>query len=935
MPARFCGPVALLLGLAGPFVLVAQAEVSTAAKSYPIIPGFERFYTVPAADKVQGGQLLLGELGCTSCHRADSIREALLLRKQAPVLDGVGSRLRHGFLEKFLRDPQAIKPGTAMPNLLVGLPEKEREQRALELSHYLASLGSPRPERPEPKLIAKGRETYARIGCVACHGTRDAAGKVERLAPTSVPLGDLGAKYTLAGLVAFLENPHQVRPSGRMPGLLQKEEARAVANYLLPGAPSVAGAPNLSYAYYEGDFDRLPDFDRLRPKATGQAAGFDLTVARRPNNFALRFEGYLRIDHAGEYRFYLTSDDGSLLMLDGKQVVRNDGIHPPSTTSGTARLTKGRHKLVVGYFNGPGGTELQVEMEGPALGRQEITPLLSLTPAGTLRPAPAPGKRDDDNFAIDPALAQKGRLAFASLGCAGCHQIHEGGRLIQSKLTAPPLDKLRPEAGCLSPMPTRGVPHFVLSKVQRAALTAALKSLKDKHQGLPRPRSPRDIITRTMTALNCYACHDRDKIGGVEDAFNHSFTTAQPEMGDEGRLPPSLTGVGAKLTHEWLQHVLADGAHDRPYMHTHMPRFGEQNTAELVRAFEAADTMPVVPKVTFDISSAKVKAVGRHLVGSQALGCIKCHTFAGHKAEGVQGIDMTLMTRRLRRDWFHHYLVNPQKYRPGTRMPSAWPDGVSVLPDVLGGSTPKQIEAVWVFLSDGSRALLPLGVRKFSIPLVPTTEAIIYRNFIEGAGPRAIGVGYPEKASLAFDANDLCLAMIWQGAFIDASRHWTDRGAGFEPPLGDNVLHLAPGVAFAELAKDSDPWPTQGARQMPDYKFHGYRLTKDRRPTFLYTCAGVRIEDFPNALAGKSAPTIRRELNLAAPQKAAQLYFRAVVADKIEAVGNGWFRINGEWRLRLEAAATPRIRTSAGKQELLVPIRFEDGRARIVEEFNW
>ena len=41
---------------------------------------------------------------------------------------------------------------------------------------------------------------------------------------------------------------------------------------------------------------------------------------------------------------------------------------------------------------------------------------------------------------------------------------------------------------------------------------------------------------------------------------------------------------------------------------------------------------------------------------------------------------------------------------------------------------------------------------------VPFEEAIIYRNFIEGAGTRAIGVGYPEKLNLAFDANEMRLA---------------------------------------------------------------------------------------------------------------------------------------------------------------------------------
>jgi phosphatidylserine/phosphatidylglycerophosphate/cardiolipin synthase-like enzyme len=39
-------------------------------------------------------------------------------------------------------------------------------------------------------------------------------------------------------------------------------------------------------------------------------------------------------------------------------------------------------------------------------------------------------------------------------------------------------------------------------------------------------------------------------------------------MGDEGRIPPSLNGVGAKLTAGWLKKIFAEGSNDRPYMLT-------------------------------------------------------------------------------------------------------------------------------------------------------------------------------------------------------------------------------------------------------------------------------------------------------------------------------------------------------------------------------
>jgi hypothetical protein len=540
-----------------------------------------------------------------------------------------------------------------------------------------------------------------------------------------------------------------------------------------------------------------------------------------------------------------------------------------------------------------------------------------------------PGQADEDNWPVDPALAEKGRLAFATLGCASCHQVRVGGKLVESTLAAPALAKLRPTGGCLAAEPVKGVPRYALSGPQRSALAAALKA-----PPAAKP-SPREVIARTLTTFNCYACHERDKVGGLEQGLSAFFTTSQPEMGEEGRVPPSLSNVGAKLTDAYLKKVISQGAHDRPYMHTRMPRFRDDVATLLARALEAVDTLPPVDKVAFRTKLARVKADGRYLVGEKALSCYKCHTFAGHKAEGVQGIDMALMTRRLKRDWFHRYVLDPQKFRPGTRMPTAFPNGVSVVDGVQDGDPSRQIEALWVYLSDAERALLPMGLKKHSIPLIPDKEAIIYRNFIEGAGPRAIAVGFPEKAHLAFDANDLRLALLWQGAFIDAARHWTDRGAGFERPLGDNILELPAGVAFAVLPKDDAPWPAKRGRELTGYKFLGYRLTPDQRPTFLYAVCGARVADTPGAVAGKSGPSLRRTLDLTAGPASEGLFFRAMVADKIEAVGDGWFRINNEWRLRIESAAAPRIRQVGGKQELLVPVRFGDGRARIVEEFVW
>jgi mono/diheme cytochrome c family protein len=896
--------------------------------NHPVVAGFERFFSDGKADRVEGGLLLLGELNCVSCHRAAKGAAGPWEPKQAPVLDQVGGRVRPEFIRAFLQGPRQAKPGTTMPDLLAGLPKGEKDEAIEALVHLLASTGGLADTRLNRKLVPDGRALYRRVGCVACHGPREGG---DPALPTSVPLPDLPAKYSIPSLTAFLLDPHKVRPSGRMPALnLTAGEAASLANYLLKDL-DLGFAPTLAYRYFEGSWDKLPDLDALKPAAEGQSEGFDVSVAKRPNDMALRFEGELRLEAAGDYTFYLTSDDGSRLWVDGQLVADNDGIHPPGTKEGRISLIKGPHRVVAAVFNAGGGAELDVEISRFGRGRQPLA--AALTPIKTEANRGAEGQADKPapaRFQADPALAEKGREVFTRTGCASCHELRIGNERLEPKRRPAELAALR-SGGCLASRPGRGHADYALSEPQAAALSAALASLA---RPADRPPAPQQTIARSLLAFNCYACHQRDGQGGVEPARDPYFETTQKEMGDEGRLPPQLTGAGAKLTPEYLRHVLADGAKDRPYMLTRMPKFGAKNTAALAAALAASDHVEPVSVAEFSDSPRRVKSQGRFLAGSQALGCIKCHTFKGIQAEGVQAIDMTIMTRRLRHDWFHRYLRNPQSYRPGTRMPAAWPDGMSLLPKVFDGNTARQIESIWRFLSDGANAAEPYGLGREPMPLVPEKEAILYRNFIKGAGPRAIAVGYPEKANIAYDANEMRIALIWQGAFMDASRHWSGRGEGFQPPLGDNVVPLPEGPPFAVLPSPTHPWPTERARSL-GFRFHGYRVTKDQRPTFLFDFDKVRVEDFPNAVAGTDPAAIERSLTFRAEEPVDNLWFRAAVGEKIEAKGDDWFLVNGEWRVHIAAKGAPVVRSSNGKSELIVPVVFDEHQAEIRERFEW
>jgi hypothetical protein len=131
--------------------------------------------------------------------------------------------------------------------------------------------------------------------------------------------------------------------------------------------------PGLSVEYYEyeGDWDELPDFDSLTALNTGVALRVDLSTAAREENFGLRFRGFVNLPQDGVYGFYLTSDDGSRLLVDGEELLDNDGVHGAREESGYVALAAGLHPIDLVFFQGQSGQGLSLEVDGPGMERQE------------------------------------------------------------------------------------------------------------------------------------------------------------------------------------------------------------------------------------------------------------------------------------------------------------------------------------------------------------------------------------------------------------------------------------------------------------------------------------------------------------------------------------------------------------------------------------
>jgi hypothetical protein len=96
-------------------------------------------------------------------------------------------------------------------------------------------------------------------------------------------------------------------------------------------------------------------------------------MQNRPDCFAVRFNGGLRIDTAGYYTFWDYSDAGSKLYIDNYCVTNNDGAHSltlPATDS--LFLSKGVYSVSLDYFQDSGSSGLVVYYKGPGITKKKI-----------------------------------------------------------------------------------------------------------------------------------------------------------------------------------------------------------------------------------------------------------------------------------------------------------------------------------------------------------------------------------------------------------------------------------------------------------------------------------------------------------------------------------------------------------------------------------
>ncbi len=197
---------------------------------------------------------------------------------------------------------------------------------------------------------------------------------------------ELAIRYTIDGSIPDADSP-------RYTGRLVLDETTALKARAFHGTKAVSAVteatftkvkpmpavnladyrPGLRLEVFKGDWNRMPDFDKLTPASKESASVISLGLRSKEEFVGLRFSGYLNVPEDQAYVFELTSDDGSRLLIDGKLVVDNDGLHSTETKRGVAPLARGWHAITVEWFNKTGGADLALTL-APVGARQAAPP---------------------------------------------------------------------------------------------------------------------------------------------------------------------------------------------------------------------------------------------------------------------------------------------------------------------------------------------------------------------------------------------------------------------------------------------------------------------------------------------------------------------------------------------------------------------------------
>jgi cytochrome c2 len=124
-------------------------------------------------------------------------------KKIGPNLKDVRLKLRKEWIPVWLKDPQAFRPGTKMPQFRLD----EQELQALSAFVWQAGLEGPRPQAQQPGDAARGKELFETRGCLGCHSIGEGNSRLG--GEFAANLSRLGEKASYEYIVRWVHNPRE------------------------------------------------------------------------------------------------------------------------------------------------------------------------------------------------------------------------------------------------------------------------------------------------------------------------------------------------------------------------------------------------------------------------------------------------------------------------------------------------------------------------------------------------------------------------------------------------------------------------------------------------------------------------------------------------------------------------------------------------------
>ncbi len=517
------------------------------------------------------------------------------------------------------------------------------------------------PEDDEGHIAEGGLLLLGELQCVSCHGAPK-AWKDRLPALAKLSLAGVGSRLSADDLWLFVRSPQHRKKGTTMPGLFSGDDRDDVALEAITEYLSSLKEPVKKYP--QGDVERGRKlYHTIGCVACHEPAKIeDYRPVEAPPNVAVEQPGLPSVPVLFADRY---DRDALVAFLLNPLKMRPSGRMPAT------QMTEQEAADVAAY--------LQINQE--PMNAQERAVLK----------IKAPG-------------VEQGRQAFITMNCVACHDA--GGEQIAAE-SPKTLMSLQSDHGCLTSQKKAGVPDYGLSDFQKRAIKLALAKIKA--EPVPVAQTASEMCDAIFVRLNCFACHEWNGKGGLEEPRAQYFTCdpAAHQMGEVGRLPPKLDQAGQKITPDWLEKMFwgEDGG-VRPHMTARMPRYGKANAEPLVVLLEEA-SRPEKPvkKVAASVMKHPRAEDGRVLmgVGKGGLGCVNCHGLKESKSLEIPAINLTRTIQRLQPDYFKEILLKQHAPQIG-----------ALVPPVLMGrkNADEEIEQIWTYLKEIDRSRMPDGLVK-------------------------------------------------------------------------------------------------------------------------------------------------------------------------------------------------------------------------------